>query len=255
MSDVSMGPGSDPEPHPADEAPEVGPPPAPGTRWEPPRTVAPVAPVAPVAAPRRRRRWGAVALVVLFVALGTVGGLLGGLAASDRMAVPEVLRDRAVADAEREADLIGLLEDIIGTEQVMLTFNDDLGRRLEGAPDEATAQVLIATAAAEGVGGLTALRPSILERGAGGRIEGVREAYVPHLDAWIDYLAAIAARPELLFSDDELQPYLLLINATAEDFGDVLEELLMTGATDQVAELAERILDDGFRSEGPDPSV
>ena len=234
-------------PHAPSVPPEAGPPPAPGTRWD-------AAPdVASVAAPRRRR--GARLLAVLLVVLGTGGGFLGGLAASDRMVVPEVLRDRGVADAEREADLIGLLEDIIRTEGVMLAFNDELALRLEGVQDETAVRTLIATAAAEGVGGLTALRPSILQRPAGGRVEGVRVAYVPHLDAWIDYLAALAEQPELLFSDDEQQPYLLLINATAEDFGDVLGELVASGATDRVTELAERILDEGFRSEGPDPSV
>lgn len=237
-----------------DEAPELGPPPAPGTRWDidPDRsTVA----TAPVVERRRGRRTGAVVGVVALVLLAAGGGFAGGLAASDRMAVPELLRDRALADAEREADMIGLLEDVIRTERVMLAFNDELARRLEGVQDEQTAWGLVAGAAAEGVGGLTALRPFILERAAGGRVEGVRTAYVPHLDAWIDYLAALAERPELLFTDEEQQPYLLLINATAEDFGDALEELLATGATAEVAALAEGILDDGFRSEGPDPSV
>ena len=231
---------------PEDET-EVGPPPAPGTRWD-------VGPdTASVARPRRRR--GAAVLVGVLVVVAAAGGFAAGLAASDRMAVPEVLRDRTVADAEREADMIGLLEDVIRTEGVMLAFNEEVARELDGVQDEASARAAIAAAAARGVGGLTALRPSIVERPAGGRVEGVRIVYVPHLDAWVEYLAALAERPELLFADEEQQPYLLLINATAEDFGDVLEELIATGATDRVAELAERILDDGFRSEGPDPAV
>ena len=237
----------DTSPAPPSDPPEAGPPPAPGTRWDAPPDVV------SVAAPRRRR--GALLLAALLVVLGTGGGFLGGLAASDRMVVPEVLRDRGVADAEREAALIGLLEDIIRTEGVMLAFNSELENRLADAPSEVDVLAGVALAAARGLGGLEALRPSMLERPAGGRVEGVRVAYVPHLDAWIDYLAALADQPELLFSDDEQQPYLLLINSTAEDFGDVLEELVATGATDRVTELAERILDEGFRSEGPDPSV
>lgn len=230
-----------------DDATEVGPPPAPGTGWDL------AADRASVARPRRRAL--RAVLVVLLVALAAGGGFVGGLAASDRMAVPELLRDPAVADAEREADMIGLLEDVIRTERVMLAFNDEVGRGLEGVQDEASARAAVATAAARGVGGLTALRPLIVERPAGGRVEGVREVYVPHLDAWVAYMAALAERPELLFADDEQQPFLLLINATAEDFGDVLETLVATGATPRVTELAERILDDGFRSEGPDPAV
>lgn len=226
---------------------EDGPPPAPGTRWDEAPDHASVA--------RPRRRWGAVALSTVLIVLAGGAGFVGGLAASDRMAVPEVLRDRALADAEREADLIGLLEDIIRTEQVMLAFNDELAEPPGGPQDEQRLLTAIAGAAARGAGGLTALRPLIVERPAGGRVEGIRTIYVPHLDAWIDYLAALAERPELLLSGDEQQPYLLLINATAEDFGDALEELLVTGATERVAALAGRILDDGFRSEGPDPSV
>lgn len=235
-------------PHAAAPVPaEAGPPPAPGTRWDHAPDRASIA--------RPRRRWGVAVLAVLLVGLAGAGGLVGGLAASDRMAVPELLRDQELADAEREAAMIGLLEDIIRTEAVMLAFNTEVGLKLEGVQDEASARAAVAATAAKGVGGLTALRPLILERPAGGRVEGVRTTYVPHLDAWIDYLAALSERPELLFSDEEQQPYLLLINATAEDFGDVLEDLVGGGATGRVSELAERILDDGFRSEGPDPSV
>ena len=231
----------------SDDVIEAGPPPAPGTRRDPPPEVTAVAP--------RRRRWRVVALSLALTLLGAGGGFVGGLAASDRMVVPALLRDGAVVEAEREDALIALLEHVVRTERVMLDFNSDLEDRLAEAPDEVGALSEVVAAAARGVGGLEALRPSLLGPPAGGRVEDVRRAYLPHLDAWIDHLAALVEQPDLLFSDDGQRPSLLLINATAEVFGDELEGLLASGATGRVAELAERILDDGFRSEGPDPSV
>ena len=86
-------------------------------------------------------------------------------------------------------------------------------------------------------------------------IDDVRTAYLPHFDAWIDYLSALAERPELLFADEEQQPFLLDINATAADFSDALEALLASDPVAEVAQLAERILDDGFRGMGADAEV
>jgi hypothetical protein len=82
-------------------------------------------------------------------------------------------------------------------------------------------------------------------------------AYLPHLDSWIDYLAAVAEEPALLFSRDEQQPYILRINATAEAFAVWRSRTLLADGPlhPSIADLAERILDDGFRGGGPDPSV
>jgi len=166
-----------------------------------------------------------------------------------------VLRSPAALEAERDSELIGLLEDIVRTEGVMLAFNDEVSERLDGVQDEAAALAAIAEAAGEGTEGLRALRPLIVARSGGPRVEDVRTIYLPHLDSWIDYLAALAEDPGLLFTSGPQQPYLLLINSTAEAFRDALEELLESGPSERAAELAERILDDGFRSEGPDPTI
>jgi len=254
---VTVGPEDGAPDAAASDAGELGPPPAPGTRWDAPAggPVDPPAGVAPAVARPRRRRVRRVLLTVVLVVLVAGGGFLGGLAASDRMVVPSLLRADTVEDAEREADLIGLLEDIVGTEGVMLAFNTEVEDRLADAPGEDSARLVVATAAARGLGGLEALRPSVLARSDGGRVGEVRDVYLPHLDAWIEYFAALAERPSLLFEGDGQQPYLLLINATAEEFADVLEALLDEGPSARAAELAERILDDGFRSEGPTPSL
>jgi hypothetical protein len=207
-------------------------------------------------APARRRRsplGAAVMLVALVVAAG--GGFVGGLYASDRIAVPEVLRDRAVVEAEQDAALVALLEDIIRTEGVMLAFNEAVGERIEGLDDRDAALAIVAEEASASVGGLRSLRPIVVDRTGGARVDEVRTVYLPHLDSWIDYLAALAEEPGLLFTRDEQQPYILLINATADAFRIALEDLIEAGPSARAAELAERILDDGFRSEGPDPTV
>jgi hypothetical protein len=233
---------------------EPGPPPVPrdpdhGPPEHAPRELS--APGVSVAPARRRSRLGVTVAVLVSLAVGFVAGL----AASDVITVPEALRLPAALEAEQDAELIGLLEDIVRTEGVMLAFNDEVSERLDGVQEEAAALAAIAEAAGEGAERLRRLRPIIVAREGGARVADVRTVYLPHLDSWIDYLAALADDPELLFAREPQQPYLLLINSTAQAFRDVLEELLLGGSSPQAAELAERILDDGFRSEGPEPTV
>jgi len=197
------------------------------------------------------RRSVAAGLLLLAVGLG----FLAGLVASDVVAVPDVLRSPSVVEAEREAELAALLEDIIGTEGVMLAFNDAVAAGLEGVQDQRTARTRISEAARAGTDELTALRPGIVARTGSRAVDELRTAYLPHLDSWIEYLAAVAEEPSLLFTRDEQQPYILRINATADAFREALEDLLAAEPSQVVADLAERILDDGFRGDVPDPSV
>ncbi len=175
--------------------------------------------------------------------------------ASDHVALPDALRSSSVVAAERERELIAVLEDIVGTEALMLVFNDEVDRAFDGTSDREVALDRIGRAAGTGAGGLLDRRPRIVARTAGAEVAGVREAYLPHLDSWVSYLEAVADQPELLLRTDDLQPYILRINATAEVFRLALEELLAAGPPAAAAELAERILDDGFRSDGPDPTL
>jgi hypothetical protein len=188
------------------------------------------------------------------VLLAAAGGVAGGLVAADLVARPDALRAGGALEAERDAELVALLVDVTRTEGVMLTFNEVVAERLGGVQDETEARAVISRAAAEAVGGLVALRPVIVER-SGGRVDDVRDIYLPHLDSWIDYLAAVADEPGLLFAEEGRQPYILLINSTAEAFRVALEDLIADAPSPAVVELAERILDDGFRGEGPPPSV
>jgi hypothetical protein len=221
----------------------------PPTPFERPSVAAPVASeVAAPARPVHRRRTFRIALLMLVAA--TVG-FVAGLAAPDDLRLTGVLGGAPSVDgSERDAGLVRLLELIIRTEGEMLAFNDAVGDRLRDAQDEETALRAIASAAVIASDELIGLRPLVVEQTGHPAIDDVRTAYLPHLDSWIDYLSALAERPGLLFSRDEQQPFLLSINATAADFSDALEELLASEPAAEVAELAERILDDGFR--GPD---
>jgi hypothetical protein len=169
---------------------------------------------------------------------------------SDIVDVPELgWRGAGAQQSDRDVELVALLEGVVDSESIMLAFNDDVAAQLEGATDEATALAAIGAAAADGADGLRAARPGLIEPMGDRVVDDVRSVYVPHLDSWIDYLAAVAKRPELLFTRDDQQPYILRINATAEAFADSLEALIDTGPSPEVVALAERILDEGFRSE------
>jgi hypothetical protein len=218
---------------------EAGPPPIPSERIASER-------ITSSERPRRRPR-GRLALVVLAASLVS---FVAGVSLADLVSVPGPgWRSAATVASERDLALVALLEGIVASEGIMLAFNDDVAERLDGVTEEAVALAAIASAAADGADGLRTARPGLVEPSQDGVVDDVRTAYVPHLDAWIDYLAALAEEPRLLFTRDEQQPYLLMINATAEDFADALEDLLAGDPAPRVAELAERILDEGFRSE------
>ncbi len=214
---------------------EFGPPPAPFER-----------PPTPASSRPRRSRVGVVAIVLVAAAVGFIGGFL----------LSEVLegaelpwRDTAAEQRERDAELVILLEGIVTAESIMLAFNDVVVEQFEGASEEAAAFAAVASAAATGRDGLQAVRPSLVEPVGDRVVDEVRDAYIPHLDSWIEYLDALARRPEMVFTRDDQQPYLLRINATAEVFADSLVALLATDPAPEVAELAQGILDEGFSSE------
>ena len=244
---------------PLDDVPEQDlPPPTPFDRpssASAPSRTSRVIGVTPMPAAVADRAVGRGRLALLMLVAAAIG-FVAGLAAPDSLNLPGALgRDPSVAASERDAGLVVLLELITRTEGEMLAFNDAVGERLRDAEGQEEAFAAIADAAAEASDGLTVLRPTVVEQSGHPSIDDVRTAYLPHLDSWIDYLTAVAERPALLFTDGEQQPYLLLINATAAEFADALEALLATDPAPEVAELAERILDDGFRGMGTDAQV
>ena len=190
--------------------------------------------------PRRGRRLRLLVSVLLLGAVA-VGGWLElrdeGWA-EQRTAAGEQARDEA---------LLALFEDIEQSEGTMLGFYDRL--RDEFDPTMGTDEVrgVIAAAAVDAAATLREIRTRIVPLAGDAVVDDVRAAYLPHLDSWVDYLEAVADEPDLEIDRDRAAPYTLVINATAREFRVATEEMLETGPSDPVRELAEAILDEGFR--------
>jgi hypothetical protein len=189
----------------------------------------------------RRRRLRVPIAVLVLVAGIAVGGWLelrdGGWA-----------EQRSSADVQaRDAALLELFEDIERSEGAMLGYYDQLREQLgpTSEPDEVLA--VIATAAADAVGSLQELRARIVPLTGDAVVDDVRAAYLPHLDSWVDYLEAVALDPGLEIDRDRATPFTLVINATAREFRTATERMLETGPSEAVRQLADAILDEGFR--------
>jgi hypothetical protein len=178
-------------------------------------------------------------LLVIAVALGVWTELRDGGRADQRAVRVEQTRDEA---------LLQLFEEIERSEGEMLGFYDRLGDEL-GDPSTTRDEVLtiIAAAAADAVDELRAVRVRIVPLADDSVVDDVRAAYLPHLDSWIDYLTAVAEDPDLELERERAAPFMLLINSTARTFRVATELMLETGPSDDVARLADEILEEGFR--------
>jgi len=224
---------------------ESGPPPTPFERG-------PAGPLGGPSGARRAPRARLVLLVLVALVVGFAAGFGTALTVTDddrSLAFELGSRDGAAGPGEPAPGLVALLEGIVASEAIMLEFNEEIAARLEGVADATIALATIAATATDATDRLRGARPGLRDAEGDRDVDAVRSAYLPHLDAWIEYLAALAEEPGLLFTREEQQPYLLLINVTAEAFADALEDLLAEAPSAEVAELAERILDEGFRSE------
>lgn len=154
-------------------------------------------------------------------------------------------------DATVEA-LRDVLTDIDESERTMIAYQIAAFRAegdpesSEPRPDEAVRED-IAAAAETGIEELRAVRGELtgtLPDGADAA-RSVRNAYVTHLDAWIEHLEAVAADPDVERGEPSGGAY-DDINATAEEFAAELEESLPADAPPEVRELARIILERGF---------
>lgn len=148
-------------------------------------------------------------------------------------------------DPAADAALLELLAAVDASELGMLAFDAAAEAAFEDATSEDQLRALVGTAAADAVAELRRGRVGLegpLEVGAA---EAVRAAYLPHLDAWIAYLAAVAEDPGTLF-DPAQEALILRINATAGVFSAALEEAVTAGVGPEVEAAARAILDRGF---------
>ena len=181
-------------------------------------------------------------------------GLGGLLLLAVGLAVVGLVQRGAMDPETRDARLRALLTDIDTAELVMIDFNTALSEAF-ASPGPALTEVAaqVADSAEQAADALVALRPVFLGDRAGGAVESVRSAYLPHLDAWIEYLRALEEDPTILSVADDA--YLLLINATAVSFREAVEEALELELEPATRALAEEILDRGFRGFDEDADV
>lgn len=210
----------------SDAAPDAAPDVAPGAT--------PAAGAPAVAGPRRRRR-ALLAVVAAVVLVGAGALVLAGRSATAPGGV----------DPADDAALLELLAAVDASELGMLAFDAAAEAAFEDATSEDQLRALVSTAAADAVAELRRGRVGLEGPLDVVAAEAVRAAYLPHLDAWIAYLAAVAEDPGILF-DPAQEALILRINATAGVFSAALEEAVTAGVGPEVEAAARAILDRGF---------
>ncbi len=217
-----------------------GPPPTPYERGAAPAA----APTRGPAAPTRRRGRAVVIALAAVVLLGGGAALLADRATGP--SGPDAGGPAATApDAEADAALLALLGAVDAAELGMLGFDEAAGEAFADAASEDEALRGAGVAAAAAAADLMTARTGFAEPLPSAPAEAVRAAYLPHLDAWIAYLEAIAGDPQVLLGAAS-EPLLLRINATAGVFADALEGAVAAGVGPEVEAAARAILDRGF---------
>lgn len=267
---------------PREDSPPPPPPPPPPSAtggWAPPeprggdRTYGPGG-WAPPPRPRRRRGvvigvlTGVVALVLLLGAgavllLRTVdtdvqvgGGDVG------RGEATEIAPDRDAQDVpadDLEAQAEAVLRTINTSEERMIAFQRVVvdGVDENGTVGDAAAE--IAQEAQDAGNDLTSLRSDLrsLAGGEGDGFDGlrdIRDTYASHMDAWIDYLDAVAGSPALAAPDSsDAVSFWRDIESTGDDFVAAVESGLPDGLSSDLEEFARFIVERGFGGSGDGP--
>lgn len=247
------------------------PPPPPGTTpsygsggWRPP--------------PAPRRRTGLVVgiLVGVLAVVGVIGvgavlllrAVDGGPVVDAPAPTPDAeagVRDgrpapEDVPTDDLEAQTSAVLETINASEERMLAFQEVVfsGIGDDGTVGDAAAE--IGQEAQDAGNDLTAMR-SDLRALAGGEAEGfdglrdIRDTYAAHMDAWIEYLDAVAGSPALAAPDSpDAQAFWREIELSGDDFVQAVESGLPADLPNDLEELANFIVERGFGGFGTGPS-
>lgn len=158
----------------------------------------------------------------------------------DRLDVPS-MAEVSGADAR----LLAVLIDIDVSERVMLAFQRDV-TAIFSAQNDASAMLREVSEAAEAaIQDLLLMRRLLTAAADSDGTADVAGTYVEHLDTWVDYLEAIADRPELLGGD--MTRYTLPINVTGGRFSRAVANRLDDANLDpRVEAFATAIVDRGF---------
>ncbi len=261
---------------PGDEAPPPppsAPPPPPSAAPPPPSSAPPppgawpgatvAAPGGPDWSPPPPRRTGTLVVAVIIgvlvlLAAGAAAVLLArtsddGATADVPPAVTDVDPDDVIAQTE------AVLQVIDQSEERMIGFQVDLQPLLEEDGTVGDGAEAIADAARDAAEDLLAIRTTL--RGlAGGEEAGfdglrdIRDAYAGHMDAWVDYLDAVAGSPALAGSGSgDAEPFWGDIESTGDDFVDAVRVGLPDGTPSELRDYAEFIVDRGFGGFDQDP--
>lgn len=235
-----------------------GPPPHPGSPptygagdWQPP--------------PRPRRTGlviGVIVGVLALVMLLGVGAVFVTRTVSDsgpRAAVPEEQGEVApppgaqdVPQGDLVAQAEAVLETINASEERMLAFQTSVFEAVgeDGTVDEGAAA--IAQAAQDTGNDLTDLR-SELRALAGGEAAGfdglrdIRDTYAAHMDAWIEYVDAVAGSPTLAAPDSsDADGFWRDIESSGDDFVGAVASGLPDDLPQRLQDLADFIVERGF---------
>lgn len=226
-----------------------------GSSWEPP--------------PPPRRRTGLVvgivlgvlALVLVLGGLVFIGVRQSGTAGQDgpTETAEEFTPPTAEGgDVESQAD--ALLTTIDRSELRMIKFQEDVFAEIGEDGMVGDRAEAVANAAQAAGDDLTRLRSGLqdLAEGEGEDLSGlraVRDTYTQHLDAWIEYVDAVAATPTLAGgSTSGAEAYWRDINLTGADFVDAMAEQLPEGLPSELQDLADQIVERGFGGYDQDPS-
>lgn len=159
-----------------------------------------------------------------------------------------------------EAQTKAVLETINASEERMLAFQEVVfgGIGDDGTVGDAAAE--IGQEAQDAGNDLTEMR-SDLRALAGGEAEGfdglrdIRDTYAAHMDAWIEYLDAVAGSPALAAPDSpDAEPFWREIELSGDDFVQAVESGLPADLPADLVELARFIVERGFGGFDTGPS-
>jgi len=200
---------------------------------------------------RGRRRRGLVAAVALVAVIAGAAALVRAGVVGDRSGGGAGVEDPTAGggatpgpDVEDQV-LLDLLLAVDRAESAMLGFSDAVAAALGSATSREEGLRGVAAAATAAVGELEAERVGLDVTLRDAMAEDVRAAYLPHLDAWIVHIEAVAADPEEYFAGGS-DPAILRINATARVFALALAAALDAGVGPAAEELGRGILERGF---------
>lgn len=262
---------TDPPPPPPPPA-ATQPPPA---GWPPPPSGEPVYGAGGWAPPPTKPRTGLVIGIVLGVMVLMLGGVLvlGGVLFSSATSTsgPELVPEgepvppapdldapddreapSQVPDDDVQAQSEAVLDTINASEERMIAFQEVVFAALGQDGNVGDAAADIAQEAQAAGDELTQLR-SDLRALAGGQqdefegLRDIRDTYAAHMNAWIDYLDAVAGSPALAAPDAEgAAPLWREIEVTGDDFVTAVETGLPDDLPSDLQDLADFILERGF---------